>query len=150
MWTSSRGLVMKDSRWRSFCDARIFARGLRLTSVAEWEAWANTAARPRDIPAHPSRTYQDEWRGWDDWLVRQRSSGSECAGLARPAVQSRSQRSPSVPPAAAGAVFDFGRMVLDVPAYEDRVEGRPIALTAREFALLHLLAAHPRHTRWSE
>jgi DNA-binding response OmpR family regulator len=41
-------------------------------------------------------------------------------------------------------VFNFGRLVIDVDAYEVRVEGIPIQLTDREFALLRLLIEHPR------
>jgi DNA-binding response OmpR family regulator len=42
------------------------------------------------------------------------------------------------------AVLDFGRLVLDVAAHEVRVDGKPVPFTAREFALLRLLAEHPR------
>jgi DNA-binding response OmpR family regulator len=42
------------------------------------------------------------------------------------------------------AVLDFGRLQLDVAAHELRVAGVPVPLTAREFALLRLLAEHPR------
>lgn len=43
-----------------------------------------------------------------------------------------------------GEVLDFGRLQLDLPAHEVRLEGRPVPVTAREFALLRLLAEHPR------
>ena len=42
-------------------------------------------------------------------------------------------------------VLDFGRVVVDVRAHEVRVDARPVAMPAREFALLRLLAEHPRH-----
>jgi DNA-binding response OmpR family regulator len=41
-------------------------------------------------------------------------------------------------------LLDFGRLVVDVRAHEVRLDGVPVAMPAREFALLHLLAAHPR------
>ncbi len=59
------------------------------------------------------------------------------------AVLRRSRRG-STAAALAGGVLDFGRLVLDVRAHEARVAGQPIPLTAREFALLRLLAEHPR------
>jgi DNA-binding response OmpR family regulator len=42
------------------------------------------------------------------------------------------------------SIFNFGRLVIDVDAYEVRVEGVPVQLTDREFALLRLLIEHPR------
>jgi DNA-binding response OmpR family regulator len=41
-------------------------------------------------------------------------------------------------------MLDFGRLVVDVLAHEVRIDGRPVAMPAREFALLRLLAEHPR------
>jgi len=41
-------------------------------------------------------------------------------------------------------VLDFGRLVVDVRAHEVRVDGTPVAMPAREFALLRLFAEHPR------
>lgn len=44
----------------------------------------------------------------------------------------------------------FDGLELDPAAREARLDGRPIALTRREFELLHFLAAHPRRafSRW--
>src|SRR5205809_3242365 len=38
----------------------------------------------------------------------------------------------------------FGRLVVDLGAHETRVDGRPVALTAREFELLTLFVENPR------
>jgi DNA-binding response OmpR family regulator len=46
--------------------------------------------------------------------------------------------------ATAPARLDFGRLVIDPAAREVWVDGEPVALTAREFDLLRLLAEHPR------
>jgi len=48
------------------------------------------------------------------------------------------------PSARDNSVLDFGRLVVDVRAHEVRVDGVPVAMPAREFALLRLLAEHPR------
>jgi DNA-binding response OmpR family regulator len=45
---------------------------------------------------------------------------------------------------ASDGTLDFGRLVIDVPAHEVRVNGEPVAMPAREFALLRLFAEHPR------
>jgi DNA-binding response OmpR family regulator len=58
------------------------------------------------------------------------------------AVLRRSRRGISVPPIA--GILEFGRLAIDTLAHEARVDGRAVAMTGREFALLQLLAEHPR------
>ncbi len=41
-------------------------------------------------------------------------------------------------------LLDFGRLVIDMRAHEIRLDGIAVPMPAREFALLQLLAAHPR------
>ena len=74
----------------------------------------------------------------DDYIVKTASPAEVLARVK--AVLRRTQREG----ARTEGVLDFGRLVLDVAAHEARVEGRPVPLTAREFALLRLLAEHPR------
>lgn len=50
--------------WKSFTQARTFARGLGLRN---WHAWMKTP-RPEDIPSEPFHVYKLEWQGWRDWL----------------------------------------------------------------------------------
>jgi hypothetical protein len=57
-----------ENRWRSFSEAREFARGLKLSSTKDWKKWTKTAQRPKDIPTEPFRMYASEWQGWADWL----------------------------------------------------------------------------------
>jgi DNA-binding response OmpR family regulator len=40
-------------------------------------------------------------------------------------------------------VLDFGRLVVDTRRHEVRIDGQPVPLAVREFALLRLLAEHP-------
>jgi DNA-binding response OmpR family regulator len=40
--------------------------------------------------------------------------------------------------------LDFGRVTIDLPAHEVRIDGRPVPVPAREFELLRLFAEHPR------
>jgi hypothetical protein len=60
--------------FRSFTEARIFARNLGLNSRAEWERWSGgdrpeKGSRPGDIPSRPDRRYRDRgWKGWGDFL----------------------------------------------------------------------------------
>ncbi len=76
----------------------------------------------------------------DDYIVKNASPAEIVARVKT--VLRRTGRGAQAP--APHTLLDFGRLVVDVDAHEVRVAGQPVALTAREFALLHLLAAHPR------
>jgi hypothetical protein len=51
-----------------FEDARSFARKLGLTSMKQWNIWAKSSERPRNIPYNPGITYKGEYKGDPDWL----------------------------------------------------------------------------------
>ena len=58
-----------DISWRSFEEAREYARKLELKSQKEWRAYSRSNRRPKDIPAAPDRTYSDAgWKGFADFL----------------------------------------------------------------------------------
>ncbi|MBA2277174.1 MAG: response regulator transcription factor, partial [Chloroflexia bacterium] len=76
--------------------------------------------------------------GADDYIVKSATPGEVVARVK--AVLRRAARGEPAP----AAVLDFGRLVIDIRAHEVRVEGTPVAVTAREFDLLQLLAEHPR------
>lgn len=79
--------------------------------------------------------------GGDDYIGKSATPGEV---VARVKAVLRRARRVGVADASSDGILDFGRLVLDVRAHEARVEGQPIPLTAREFALLRLLAEHPR------
>jgi superfamily II DNA or RNA helicase len=63
------------ANWRSFEEARDFARKLGLKSHIEWWRWSSGKLKdrglgelPPDIPASPERVYSEHWKGWGDWL----------------------------------------------------------------------------------
>ena len=67
------GLIMTIKRhtspnWRSFLEARAFARSKELTNQAEWFRFCRSGDKPDDIPTNPNQTYKAEWRGFGDWL----------------------------------------------------------------------------------
>jgi DNA-binding response OmpR family regulator len=76
----------------------------------------------------------------DDYIVKSASPGEIVARVK--AVLRRVR--PGGSTVRAGTALDFGRLVLDIQAHEARVAGQPVAMTGREFALLRLLAEHPR------
>ena len=77
----------------------------------------------------------------DDYIVKSASPGEVVARVK--AVLRRARRAGGLG-AADEAVLDFGRLAIDLRAHEARVDGRAVAMTAREFAVLRLLAEHPR------
>lgn len=77
--------------------------------------------------------------GADDYIVKS-ASPSEIVARVR-AVLRRAGRTDQ---ALVATTLDFGRLVIDIGAHEVRVDGEPVALTAREFELLEYLSRHPR------
>ncbi|OGV90342.1 MAG: hypothetical protein A3K19_09100 [Lentisphaerae bacterium RIFOXYB12_FULL_65_16] len=73
-WLGTGTIASRSRRYRSFCEARRFARGLKLNSVSEWNAFCKgkmpgKGKWPPDIPASPGQTYADKgWKGYGDWL----------------------------------------------------------------------------------
>lgn len=73
-WLGTGNIAPTQRFFRSFEDARDFVRSLRLNSSDEWKQYCqgNLPAKsdlPKDIPANPSRTYQNSgWQSMGDWL----------------------------------------------------------------------------------
>ena len=53
---------------RSFEEARVFVRSLKLKGKDDYLAWAKTSSRSDDIPAAPYRVYKENWVSWGDWV----------------------------------------------------------------------------------
>jgi hypothetical protein len=49
------------TEWRSFTEARDFARALNLKGIKEWKEYCKSGNKPDDIPAAPWNTYK-EWK----------------------------------------------------------------------------------------
>lgn len=54
--------------YRSFEEARIFARSLGMKNQHEWIQFAKSKNKPVDIPANPQEVYQNIWTNWFDWF----------------------------------------------------------------------------------
>ena len=55
-------------KWRSFKQARKFARSLGLNSSTDWREYRKSKKCPDDIPYYPNRIYKKEWIDWPDFL----------------------------------------------------------------------------------
>jgi len=54
--------------FRSFHEARSFARSLQLKNFKEWLEYSTSTKKPKDIPTNPSRHYKQNWKDLGDWL----------------------------------------------------------------------------------
>jgi len=79
-WTSwgdflgTGNLSARDMKWRSFVQARAYARSLGLRNANHWFEFAKKDKKgeisiPVDIPTHPESAYRNKgWSGWGDFL----------------------------------------------------------------------------------
>jgi DNA-binding response OmpR family regulator len=80
--------------------------------------------------------------GADDYVVKS-ATPDEVVARVR-AVLRRYRPASRAAEKESDGILDFGRLVIDVPAHEVRIDGRPVPMPAREFELLCLFAEHPR------
>ena len=73
-WLGTGSIAPRLRKYRSFHEARAFARRLKLKSQTAWFAFCKgeipkLGRLPADIPAVPKQTYADAgWKGYGDWL----------------------------------------------------------------------------------
>jgi superfamily II DNA or RNA helicase len=84
-WLGTGRIATHLRKYRSFQQARRFARSLGLSGVAEWRQFCkgvlrNKGSLPSDIPSKPDNRYIDEgWSGYADWLGTDRTRVSKSA-----------------------------------------------------------------------
>ena len=61
-------IAAKNIVYRSFNDAREFARTLNLKGQSEWRNYCKSGNKPKDIPTNPTITYKAECKGFGDFL----------------------------------------------------------------------------------
>ncbi len=68
-WLGTGRIATQNMAYRPFEEARAFVRGLGLPNQSMWREWAQSVARPSDVPAAPTGVYKYKgWAGWGDWL----------------------------------------------------------------------------------
>ena len=55
-------------KWKTFKEAKKFAKKLQLPSVNQWKQYWRTNKKPYDVPMYPDRVYSKYWNGWADFL----------------------------------------------------------------------------------
>src|SRR5262249_51798226 len=68
-WLGTGTIASKLRQFKSFKDARAFARRLSLKDAKDWFDYCKSGKRPPDIPSNPHLAYaRDGWLGYGDWL----------------------------------------------------------------------------------
>ncbi|MCY3973206.1 MAG: DEAD/DEAH box helicase family protein, partial [Candidatus Dadabacteria bacterium] len=68
-WLGTGTVANYKREYRSFEEARKYARSLRLKGKAEWDKHTKTSDFPEDITVHPDRSYKGKgWVNWGDYL----------------------------------------------------------------------------------
>ena len=68
--TGKRGNV--DRKFKNFDEARKYVHTLNLKSQKEWIDFCKSGKRPSVIPAAPYQKYKDQWKGWADFLGKEK------------------------------------------------------------------------------
>lgn len=68
-WKDFLGIPKNRSAHLPFHEAREFARSLSLRGIKEWQRYAKSGERPKNIPFDGRRAYKENgWVSWRDWL----------------------------------------------------------------------------------
>lgn len=68
-WLGTGTVAPFLKNFRSFEEARAFARTLGLKNGAAWDQWKRIRGNPpQDIPRHPATVYREHWTSWSDFL----------------------------------------------------------------------------------
>ena len=68
-WLSTNSVANFNKEFQSFDEAKLFVQKLNLKSVKEWQEYAKSKERPKEVPSHPDQTYKKYgWKGWPDFL----------------------------------------------------------------------------------
>ena len=77
-WLGNGNVATFEKEYKSFQEARSFARALMLKSKREWESFTKSGNRPDDIPTGPDKVYKNNgWNGYADWLGTDNLSNRE-------------------------------------------------------------------------
>ncbi len=69
-WADFLGTRNRKGGWRSFAEAREFARDLNLKNGDKWREYAKTSEMPDNVPTNPTIVYKSEWTNWGDFWER--------------------------------------------------------------------------------
>jgi Integrase repeat unit len=90
-WLGTGRIASFNKKFKTFEEAREFARNLGLKNTDDWLLYCKSGKKPFDIPAHPRGTYKRYWNGWSDWLATENTwSVRRVKELLRALIESKS------------------------------------------------------------
>jgi len=63
-WLGTRRIAVRYREFKNFESARKFVHALNFKNQDEWREYCRSGKKPPDIPAGPSETYKEKWKGW--------------------------------------------------------------------------------------
>jgi Phage-integrase repeat unit len=68
-WLGTGNIAPHYRKFRSFEEARKFARSLGLKGDSDWRKYCKSGDKPVDVPVAPDKVYKDKgWINMGDWL----------------------------------------------------------------------------------
>jgi len=73
-WLGHNRIPDQFKEFISFKEAREFVQKLELKNQKDWFEYAKSGGnKPKKIPYKPDRTYKNEWKGWTDFLGKEKT-----------------------------------------------------------------------------
>jgi Phage-integrase repeat unit len=67
-WLGTGRIANFQRKYLPFKEARTFACSLNLKSSSEWQDFCKSGKKPVNVPYKPHEAYEEDWKGWGDWL----------------------------------------------------------------------------------
>jgi len=67
-WLGTGNISPSNRIFLPFKEARSYVRSKKFKNQDEWRKFAHSDKLPKNIPTTPERTYENEWKGYGDWL----------------------------------------------------------------------------------
>jgi predicted helicase len=71
-WLGTGVISSTNKRFVSFSEAKNFVKKQKIKGQNDWVNFCKQGFRPSDIPSNPQKQYCDEWKGWEDFLGKEK------------------------------------------------------------------------------
>jgi hypothetical protein len=71
-WLGTGVISSTNKRFVSFSEAKNFVKKQKIKGQNDWVNFCKQGFRPSDIPSNPQKQYCDEWKGWKDFLGKEK------------------------------------------------------------------------------
>ena len=67
-WLGNGRISNSKVSFLSFEESKTEVKKIGLKSITEWRELCRSKLKPNNIPSNPHKVYENEWKGWGDWL----------------------------------------------------------------------------------